>query len=142
MGWPTAMAPPLTLTISGFTPSSRVEPAHHPERLVDLYDVELVDRDSFAAECFCDRVGRLRPQRRIRSGHNAVCTDLGQPRQPQLLCRFLIHHSSPQWERVPRAQERSNPGDYVTRIFDLTTVDEVVKAVQEYPMSVGYRESK
>jgi hypothetical protein len=139
MGWPTAMAPPLTLTISGFTPSSRVEPAHHPERLVDLYDVELVDRDSFATECFLIALAGC--DWGVESGPATTpCAPISASHVSANCCAFSWFITT--MGAVPLAHERSNPGDYVTGIFDLTTVDEAVKAVQEYPMSVGYRESK
>ena len=65
---------------------------HRGERFVDLHHIELVDRDTFAAKSFLDRVGGLRLQRRIRAGHHAMCADLDQPGQSQLGGLVLVHH--------------------------------------------------
>ena len=59
--------------------------AHRRERLVDLDDVEVGGGEALAVQRLLDRVGRLLVQRRVGPGHVAVRTDLGQPRQPELL---------------------------------------------------------
>ena len=63
------------------------------EGLVDLDDIEVVETDAFLGHRLADRVGGLALQCRIRSGDDAVSTDLAQPGQPQLLgFRFVHHH--------------------------------------------------
>ena len=49
------------------------------ERLVDLDQIQVGGRNSFTRTGFGDRIGRLGLQRRVRSGDDAVRTDLGEP---------------------------------------------------------------
>ena len=81
IGWPSAMAPPLTLTFSGSTPSSRVDDdADRGERLVDLDQVEVArrrgprarrpsgSRSTAASAARCPGRRRRRARRSRRSG--------------------------------------------------------------------------
>ncbi len=92
IGWPSAIAPPLTLTIAGSTPSWFVDgDADRRERLVDFDQVEVGDGHVRLAERVVDRVRRLGVQRVVRTGHVAVRADLGQPGEAQFLGLRLAH---------------------------------------------------
>ena len=83
IGWPSAIAPPLTLTLSGSMPSSLVrgEP-DRGERLVDLDQVEVGRRRCPpCAQALAIARGRLALQRGVRAGDDAVRADLGEPGQ-------------------------------------------------------------
>src|SRR6185437_7574700 len=54
------------------------------ERLVDLDDVKLVDRDALPGNRLLDGIGRLGLQGGVRACDSAVRADLDQPGQPQL----------------------------------------------------------
>ena len=81
-GWPSAMAPPLTLTLSSSMPSSRAE------AMPTAANASLISTRSRSAgvmpslsQAFVDGVGRLALQRRVGAGDLAVRADLGEPRR-------------------------------------------------------------
>ena len=93
IGWPIAIAPPLTLTLSGPTPRSRMDwMRDRGERLVDLDQVQVGHAQPGLAERAGDGVRRLRLQRVVRAGHHAVRADLGQHRRPGGRGRLGRHH--------------------------------------------------
>ena len=93
IGWPSAIAPPLTLTLSGSTPSSsRGLDADRGERLVDLDQVEVGDGQAGLLERLVDRVRRLRLQRGVGTGDDAVRADLGEHGRPGRSALRLAHH--------------------------------------------------
>ena len=74
IGWPSAIAPPLTLTLSGVDAelAHRLD-ADRRERLVDLDQVEVGDaRGPPCRSAVRDRVGRLRAAASVRAGDLAV----------------------------------------------------------------------
>ena len=92
IGWPSAIAPPLTLTIAGSMPRSRGGlDAHRGERLVDLDQVEVGrGQPRLAQRCLIALDGWL-VQRVVGAGDVAVRADLGEPGQPELLGLGLAH---------------------------------------------------
>src|SRR6185295_6478764 len=62
------------------------------ERLVDLDDVKLVDRDALPGNRLLDGIGRLGLQGGVRACDSAVRADLDQPGQVQLRRLVLAHH--------------------------------------------------
>src|SRR5882757_6602218 len=66
--------------------------AHRGECLVDLEQIQVGGLDPLLAASRDDRVRRLLVQARVGARDDAVCADLGQPAQPQLLSLGLAHH--------------------------------------------------
>ena len=75
-GCPTAMAPPLTLTLAGSRPSSRVggDP-DGGERFVDFDEVEVGGVDAFLGAGLGDGAGGLGLEGGVGSGDDAVGAD-------------------------------------------------------------------
>ena len=85
-GWPRAMAPPFTLTMSSLMPRSSVEAqADGGECLVDLEQVDVADAEPGLVQGHRRGVGRLVEQRRAGTGHLAVADQLAERGHAQLL---------------------------------------------------------
>jgi len=84
-------APPSTLTFCGSTPSPSSRPARPPRTLVDLDDVELIDRMP-SRQCFLS-VRRLRLQRGVRASDTRGARS--RPATSAKLLRLgLVHHTT------------------------------------------------
>ncbi len=59
--------------------------------LVQLEQVDIVDGQPLPGQGLANRVGRLLLQGVVRAGDDSVRTDLGQPRQAELLRLVLAH---------------------------------------------------
>ena len=92
IGWPRAMAPPLTLTLSRSRPRSLAEarPTAAKASLISMRS-RSDGADALLRAGLLDRAGRLRLQAGVGSGHVAVGADLGEPGQAQLLGLGLAH---------------------------------------------------
>ena len=85
IGWPSAIAPPLTLTFSGSTPSSRVEtmPTAAKASLISTRSRSFGSMPSRAHALAIARDGCV-CRVRVRPGDDAVRADLGERGQAQL----------------------------------------------------------
>ena len=92
-GWPSAIAPPLTLTFSSSTPSSRADamPTAANASLISKRSMSATAMPSFS-HGLRDRVGRLQLQRGVGAGDLAGGADLGEPLEAELLGLGLAHH--------------------------------------------------
>ena len=86
IGWPSAIAPPLTFTFSGVTPRSFMDwtATAANASLISIRSRSPTVRPVLPQRVV-DRVGRLRLQRVVRARHVAVGADLGDPLQAELL---------------------------------------------------------
>ena len=92
-GCPSAMAPPLTLTLSSSMPRSSAEarPTAAKASLISKRSM-VVDVDAGLAGRLDDGPRRLGQQRVVRPGHHAVADDLAERRDAQLLGLGRRHH--------------------------------------------------
>ena len=92
IGWPRAMAPPLTLTLSTSMPSSLAEarPTAAKASLISTRSRSAGAMPSLLAGRG-DGAGRLLLERRVGAGDDAVGADLGEPGQAELLGLGLAH---------------------------------------------------
>ena len=87
IGWPRAIAPPLTLTMSSLMPSSRDRgDADGGERLVDLEQVDVGHGEAGLLGGLQDRPARLVEERRVvGAGDHAVRDELAERRDAATL---------------------------------------------------------
>ena len=92
IGWPSAIAPPLTLTLSASMPSSLAEarPTAAKASLISTRSRSAGVMPSFS-QAPGDGACRLLLQRRVGAGDHAVRADLGEPGQAELLGLGLAH---------------------------------------------------
>ncbi len=92
IGWPRAMAPPLTLTFSGSRPSSLVDasPTAAKASLISTRSRSVGEMPS-RAQAFAMASGRLALEAGVRARDDAVGADLGEPVEAELLGPGPLH---------------------------------------------------
>ena len=128
-GWPSAMAPPLTLTLSSSIPrSSDRGQADGGEGLVDLEEVDGADVDARLLRRLEDRPRGLGQQRVVGPGHHAVARRSGRG----------VRRRAP-WPCPPTSRRRRAPPSEICDALPAVMVPSLVEGGLERAERLGRR---